>query len=331
MGDAYTAGGHMRVEGVQWVICPCVHNATFTTEGLWVPRCNKCKRDSDIWLVTVGVPVMGVQGLFKRRTALSCKMGKHGNQRGGILMGSCMGFWGGQFGINENRTLTLLRVLLPSSHVHGYAFIFLFDKGCPLGWRNSKIDLMPGAAPVSTRNRIRIGLLRICKDLRIVRATASTSRQGLFKTQFITLGSSGVLFVQKEGWIILVLLSPHGAEELHCYCDASHKGFGAVLMQTEVVGFSKNLEKLLWQKPNDRYSLYLMHIYANYENTALYGEKAGMLVHKGGRVSYEHGIPLLSIISGRAGREANPPAGGCRRARFLDEIQTLSMTWNVIE
>ncbi|GJR12061.1 putative reverse transcriptase domain-containing protein [Tanacetum coccineum] len=91
-----------------------------------------------------------------------------------------------------------------------------------------------------------------------------TFRQRLHKTQFLTLGSSG-LVCQEECWIIPeskqeheehlklilellkkeelyakfsnapILALPEGAENFIMYCNASHKGLGVVLMQNEKV------------------------------------------------------------------------------------------------
>ncbi|GJX42351.1 hypothetical protein Tco_0257341 [Tanacetum coccineum] len=60
-----------------------------------------------------------------------------------------------------------------------------------------QIDLIPGAAPVA-RAPYRLAPSEM-KELS--EATERTIRQGLYKTQFLTLGSSG-LVCQKEGWII---------------------------------------------------------------------------------------------------------------------------------
>ncbi|GKG23586.1 hypothetical protein Tco_0391622, partial [Tanacetum coccineum] len=61
-----------------------------------------------------------------------------------------------------------------------------------------QIDLVPNAAPVA-RAPVSIGSFQ---NEGIIGATARTIRQGLYKTQFLTLGSSG-LVCQNEGQIIL--------------------------------------------------------------------------------------------------------------------------------
>ncbi|GJX45336.1 putative reverse transcriptase domain-containing protein [Tanacetum coccineum] len=62
-----------------------------------------------------------------------------------------------------------------------------------------QIDLVPGAAPVA-RAPYRLAPSSV-RDERIFGSTAGTFRQRLYKTQFLTLGSSG-LVCQEEGWII---------------------------------------------------------------------------------------------------------------------------------
>ncbi|GJT24250.1 putative reverse transcriptase domain-containing protein [Tanacetum coccineum] len=120
------------------------------------------------------------------------------------------------------------------------------------------------------------------RNEKVVGATAGTTRQRLYKTQFLTLGSSS-LVCQEEGWIIsnvhrlsgteqadgeeslpnsqgrsIVLIhyeiktrmvSPilaftKGNKDFVVYCDASHKGLGVVLMQREKVIYyaSRQLE-----------------------------------------------------------------------------------------
>nr|GEW89821.1 putative reverse transcriptase domain-containing protein [Tanacetum cinerariifolium] len=101
-----------------------------------------------------------------------------------------------------------------------------------------------------------IGALSIgsMRDERIVGSTAGTFRKSLYKTQFLTLGSSG-LVCQEEIWIISdgdkqeaafqllkeklcsapILALHEGVENFIVYCDASYKGLGVVLMQNEKV------------------------------------------------------------------------------------------------
>ncbi|GJT82094.1 putative reverse transcriptase domain-containing protein [Tanacetum coccineum] len=107
---------------------------------------------------------------------------------------------------------------------------------------------------------------------RVVGATARTIRQRLYKTQFLTLGSSG-LVCQVEGWIVSnehrlsgteqangeeslstpkdcrfeaavqllmkklcsapILALHEGSKDFVVYCDVSHKGLGVVLMKRE--------------------------------------------------------------------------------------------------
>ncbi|GKD55614.1 hypothetical protein Tco_1289001, partial [Tanacetum coccineum] len=47
---------------------------------------------------------------------------------------------------------------------------------------------------------------------RVAGATERTIRQGLYKTQFLTLGSSGPVF-EKEGWIVLNVHRLSGTEQ----------------------------------------------------------------------------------------------------------------------
>nr|GEX87600.1 hypothetical protein [Tanacetum cinerariifolium] len=82
------------------------------------------------------------------------------------------------------------------------------------------------------------------------RPTKRTFRQRIYKTQFLTLGSSGHVFKKKDGsfWMCIdyrelnkltklcsapILALPEGSEDFIVYCDASIKGFGMVLMQRE--------------------------------------------------------------------------------------------------
>nr|GEU96081.1 putative reverse transcriptase domain, ribonuclease H-like domain, aspartic peptidase domain protein [Tanacetum cinerariifolium] len=76
------------------------------------------------------------------------------------------------------------------------------------------------------------------QNKRVVRPTEGAIRQRLYKAYFLTLGSSG-LVCQEKGWIILNVhrLSrteqANGSKDFVVYCDALHKGLGAVLMQRE--------------------------------------------------------------------------------------------------
>nr|GEZ20766.1 putative reverse transcriptase domain-containing protein [Tanacetum cinerariifolium] len=79
-----------------------------------------------------------------------------------------------------------------------------------------QIDLEPGAAPV-VRASYRLAPSEM-KEL-------SNQLQEL-KTNFLTLGSS---------ILAPILALPEGTENFVVYCDASHKGLGAVLMQNEKV------------------------------------------------------------------------------------------------
>nr|GEV28996.1 putative reverse transcriptase domain-containing protein [Tanacetum cinerariifolium] len=65
-------------------------------------------------------------------------------------------------------------------------------------------------------------------------------QQRIHKAKFLTMRSSG-LVCQEEGWIILNvhrlprIEQAEGSEDFVVYCDASHKGLGAVLIQREKV------------------------------------------------------------------------------------------------
>ncbi|GJR31007.1 putative reverse transcriptase domain-containing protein [Tanacetum coccineum] len=101
-----------------------------------------------------------------------------------------------------------------------------------------QIDLMPGAAPVA-RAPYRLAPSEM-KEL-------SEQLQELSDKGFIRPSSSlwgaSVLFVKKKGrsfrmcidYYTPILALPQGAENFIVYCDASHKGLGAVLMQNEKV------------------------------------------------------------------------------------------------
>ncbi|GKC10663.1 putative reverse transcriptase domain-containing protein [Tanacetum coccineum] len=96
-----------------------------------------------------------------------------------------------------------------------------------------QIDLVHGAAPV-VRAPYRIAPSEV-KEL-------SNQLQELFDKGFIRLSSSPwgapILFVKKKDGsfqIVPYLAFPKGTENFVVYCDASHKGLGAVLMQKEKV------------------------------------------------------------------------------------------------
>ncbi|GJR79409.1 putative reverse transcriptase domain-containing protein [Tanacetum coccineum] len=93
-----------------------------------------------------------------------------------------------------------------------------------------RIDLIPGAAPVA-RAPYRLAPSEM-KEL-------SKQLQELSEKGFIRPSSSPwgapVLFVKKKDGSAPILLLPEGSEDFVVYCDASLKGFGAVLMQREKV------------------------------------------------------------------------------------------------
>ncbi|GJY16183.1 putative reverse transcriptase domain-containing protein [Tanacetum coccineum] len=96
-----------------------------------------------------------------------------------------------------------------------------------------QIDLVPGAAPVA-RALYRLAPAEM-QEL-------STQLQELSEKGFIRPSSSPwgapVLFVKKKDGsfqIAPILALPEGSENFVVYCDASHKGLGAVLMQKEKV------------------------------------------------------------------------------------------------
>ncbi|GKA13582.1 putative reverse transcriptase domain-containing protein [Tanacetum coccineum] len=94
-----------------------------------------------------------------------------------------------------------------------------------------RTDLIPGAALVA-RAPYRLAPSEM-KEL-------SKQLQELLKKGFIldraqSRGSSGLLFVKKKDGSAPILSLPEGSEDFVVYCDASLKGFGAVLMQREKV------------------------------------------------------------------------------------------------
>ncbi|GKC76707.1 putative reverse transcriptase domain-containing protein [Tanacetum coccineum] len=106
------------------------------------------------------------------------------------------------------------------------------------------------------------------QDERIAGSTAGTFRLRLYKTQFLTLGSSGLTKQEHEEHLKLILellkkekfapilALPEGAENFIVYCDASHKGLGDVLMKNE-----KTTEKIVHikqriQAAHDRHKSY---------------------------------------------------------------------------
>ncbi|GKB68932.1 putative reverse transcriptase domain-containing protein [Tanacetum coccineum] len=75
-----------------------------------------------------------------------------------------------------------------------------------------RIDLISGVAPVAQAPYS----ISTVRGERIVGSTEGTFRQGLHKTQFLTLGSSD-LVCQKEGWIISNVHRLSGIKQADCY------------------------------------------------------------------------------------------------------------------
>ncbi|GJS70929.1 putative reverse transcriptase domain-containing protein [Tanacetum coccineum] len=93
-----------------------------------------------------------------------------------------------------------------------------------------QIDLVPGAAPVA-RAPYRLAPSEI-KEL--AEQLQELSDKGFIRPSSSPWGAP-VLFVKKKDGSAPILALPKGSENFIVYCDASHKGLGAVLMQNEKV------------------------------------------------------------------------------------------------
>ncbi|GJT38820.1 putative reverse transcriptase domain-containing protein [Tanacetum coccineum] len=155
---------------------PLCAKCNYHHDGPYVPKCHKCNR--------VGHLARDFQGHFKRECPKLKNNNNCGNQVGGGNAPAKV-YVVGHAGTN------------PDSNVVTVEF---------------QIDLIPGAAPV-VRAPYR---LTPSENERVVEATERTIRQGLYKTQFLTLGSSG-LVCQKEGWIVLNVHRLSGTEQADSY------------------------------------------------------------------------------------------------------------------
>nr|GEX61185.1 putative reverse transcriptase domain-containing protein [Tanacetum cinerariifolium] len=89
-----------------------------------------------------------------------------------------------------------------------------------------QIDLILGAAPVAwVPYRLAPFEMKELSD-----QLHELSDKMLYKTQFLTLGSTGLKLCSAP-----ILASPEGTKNFIVYCDALHKGLGVVLMQNEKV------------------------------------------------------------------------------------------------
>nr|GFC16515.1 putative enzymatic polyprotein [Tanacetum cinerariifolium] len=115
-----------------------------------------------------------------------------------------------------------------------------------------QIDLVPGAAPVA-RSSYRLALSEMQELVRDedIPKTAFRTRYGHYEFQVMPFGlpNAPAVFMdlmnrgEKEETAFhilkqklcsaLILALPEGSENFMVYCDASHKGLGAVLMQRE--------------------------------------------------------------------------------------------------
>ncbi|GJW32147.1 putative reverse transcriptase domain-containing protein [Tanacetum coccineum] len=120
-----------------------------------------------------------------------------------------------------------------------------------------QIDLVPGAAPVARAPRTKNGSFRMCIDYRKLNKLTVKNRYPLLRIDdlFDQLQGSSVyskidlrnkveherhlkqileLLKKEELYASAPILAlPNGSENFVVYCDASHKGLGAVLMQKE--------------------------------------------------------------------------------------------------
>nr|GEU35735.1 putative reverse transcriptase domain-containing protein [Tanacetum cinerariifolium] len=258
---AYAAGfGEKKPYGGTRPLCP---KCNFHHDGPCRPKCTNCKRTGHIardcrsraantnnnnnnynnqrvTMAYQGVPSCfecGAQGHFKNNCP---KLGNKNQAGNGNVMARAYGVGtaGGNLDANVVTDKSDEQRLENVPIVRD--FFELFPEhlpGLPLTRHvEFQIDLIPGAAPVA-RAPYRLALSEM-KEL-------SDQLQELSGKGFIRPSSSPwgapVLFVKKKDgsfqmcidYRAPILALPEGAEDFVAYCDASHKGLGAVLMQRE--------------------------------------------------------------------------------------------------
>ncbi|GKB60722.1 putative reverse transcriptase domain-containing protein, partial [Tanacetum coccineum] len=209
---------------------PCTKCPSFTTMAHCHLKCHKCQHNSQgKWLFEFGAP-----GTISKRvcTKLKNKDGRNGNAKAGPrfnidLMPEKLGSFDVmyRYGQQWERISVDSYLVFKSSIVHSQRMPDL-PPARPVEFQ---IDLISRAAPVA-RAPYRLAPSEM-KELS--EQLQELFDKGFIRTSFSPWGTP-VLFVKKKDGSFRMCID-YRSEDFVVYCDASHKGLGAVLMQKEKV------------------------------------------------------------------------------------------------